>query len=194
MIVAEDVLSLAVLRRVIAESGRDFLVSREFQTRGYGRIKSGIPKFRNACKALPHIVLTDLDQAACPVALLSDWGAIDLPESMMLRVAVREVEAWLLADRKGIADFLGVAVTKVPQAPEQESDPKRCLLNLVRKGRKRRLAEDIAPAPGSSASIGPLYNQRLSAFVENQWQPWQACETSPSLARSLERLQDFLIY
>lgn len=193
MIVAEDVLSLAVLRRLIAESGRNFVIERENQTRGFGDIKIGISKFRNASKALPHVVLTDLDRYPCPVALLAEWKATNLPERMLLRIAVREVEAWLLADRQGMADFLGAAKTKIPQDPESECDPKQCLINLVRKGRKHRLAEELTPRPGSPVSIGPLYNQRLAAFVETRWDVASARQTSPSLERTIQRLQVFLL-
>lgn len=192
MLVAEDALSLAVLRRLIVQSGRRFVVAREMNAQGFGNIRADVPKFRKACKVLPHVVLTDLDRYPCPVALLADWNAIRLSEQMMLRIAVREVEAWLLADRNGIADFLGVAPGKVPALPEQEDDPKRCLMNLVRRGRNRRLAEELVPAKGSRASIGPLYNQHLSAFAATRWHTEQACEASPSLARALERIRDFL--
>jgi hypothetical protein len=153
VLAVEDELSAAVLHRLLNESKRGFIVDRVIIERGYGQIKAGIPKFRTASKALPHLLLTDLDKYVCPIELLTDWKATKLPSSMLLRIAVREVEAWLLADRKGIADILHVPVSKVPANPEELSDPKQSLVNLARRSRKRRLAEELAPAVGSSAQL-----------------------------------------
>lgn len=191
-VVVEDELSGAVMRRVIAATGRDFVIDRIINARGYGQIKSGIEKFRTSSYALPHVVLTDLDRCPCPPALLDNWGATDLPPQLLFRIAVREVEAWLLADREGIAEFLHVAVSKVPHAPEAENDPKRTLLNLARRSRKKRLAQELVPASGSAASIGPLYNARLSEFVNDRWNVDQAKLLADSLSRTLDRLSVFL--
>lgn len=189
----EDELSAAVMYRLIQETGRNFVVSQFLNARGFGQLKSGMGKFRNASHALPHIVLTDLDRYPCPPALLAEWGAAALPARMLFRIAVREVEAWLLADRSGIADFLGVAKNKVPHDPEAEADPKLCLINLARNGRRKRLAIEIVPEVGSAASIGPLYNRRLSEFVCGAWNVASARLTSPSLDRALSRLSLFML-
>lgn len=191
-VVVEDELSGAVMRRLIAATGRDFAIDRMINARGYGQIKSGIGKFRTSSYALPHVVLTDLDRYPCPLALLDNWGVIDLPPQLLFRIAVREVEAWLIADREGIAEFLHVAVGKVPHAPEAEDDPKRTLLNLARRSRKKRLAQELVPALGSSAPIGPLYNARLSEFVNEKWNIDQAKLVADSLSRTLNRLSEFL--
>ncbi len=192
LVAAEDELSVAVVRKLIQATGRKFVISRIMNARGYGRLKSGIPKFRNACHVLPHVVLTDLDQYPCPPALLQDWKAQSLPPQLLIRIAVREVEAWLLADRSGIANFLSVAKNKVPQYPEAEVDPKRTLINLARKSRRQRLAMELVPEMGSSASIGPLYNARLSEFVTLSWDVECARMASPSLDRTLSRLASFM--
>lgn len=191
-VVVEDELSGAVMRRLIAATGRNFVIDRMINTRGHGQIKSGIEKFRTSSYALPHVVLTDLDRYPCPPALLDNWGATDLPPQLLFRIAVREVEAWLLADREGIAEFLHVAVSKVPHAPEAEDDPKRTLINLARRSRKRRLAQELVPALGSAAPIGPLYNARLSEFVNDKWNVDQAKLLADSLSRTLNSLCVFL--
>jgi hypothetical protein len=105
---------------------------------------------------------------------------------------VREVEAWLLADRVGIAEFLYVDLQKVPHAPEREEDPKRTLINLARKSRKKRLSREIVPAIGSAAPIGPLYNLHFTTFVNNRWDIAKARQAAPSLNRTISRLSSFL--
>lgn len=191
-VVVEDELSGAVMRRLIAATGRNFVIDRMINARGHGQIKSGIEKFKTSSYALPHVVLTDLDRYSCPPVLLDNWDATDLPPQLLFRIAVREVEAWLLADREGIAEFLHVAVSKVPHIPEAENDPKRTLLNLARRSRKKRLAQELVPAVGSVAPIGPLYNARLSEFVNDKWNIEQAKLLADSLSRTLNRLSVFL--
>lgn len=192
LVAVEDELSAAVMRKLIEVTGRKFIISRIMNARGYGRLRSDIPKFRTACHVLPHVVLTDLDQYPCPPALLRDWKAQSLPPQLLIRIAVREVEAWLLADRNGIANFLSVARNKVPQYPETEADPKRTLINLARRSRRQRLTIELVPETGSSASIGPFYNSRLSEFVNTSWDVESARAVSPSLDRTLCRLATFM--
>jgi hypothetical protein len=50
----------------------------------------------------------------------------------MVRVAVREVESWVLADRRRIANFLSAPLNSIPMDPEQLDDPKMALLTLAR--------------------------------------------------------------
>lgn len=192
IIAVEDELSGAVMSRLISFSGRNFAINRIFNARGNARLKDGMTKFRAASRVLPHIILTDLDRCPCPPVLIDNWKATQLPPQLLFRIAVREVEAWLLADRAGIAEFLHVDVSKVPHAPEAEDDPKRTLINLARKSRKRRLSQEIVPEVGSSAKIGPLYNTHFVNFVNTRWDIEQACLCAPSLARSLSRISTFL--
>lgn len=192
MVVVEDDLSDAVMRRLIASSGRRLRVDRVINERGNSQIRIGIQKYKSASHWVPHIVLTDLDRTPCAPTLLSEWRVGDLPRRMLFRVAVREVEAWLLADRKGIAEFLAVPTTKIPQDPESLDDPKQTLINLARKSRKRSLAQEIVPENGSVAKYGPLYNARLSQFVSEGWNIDDARLLAPSLDRTLLRIQEFL--
>lgn len=192
LLAVEDELSAAVMRRLIAASGRDFIIDRVFNARGYGRLKIGVDKFKSASHALPHIVLTDLDTCPCPPELLRQWHATQLPPQMLLRVVVRTIEAWLLADRGGIAEFLSVAPIKIPLVPEAEANPKQTLINLARKSRLRRLAQALVPGKGSCAQIGAQYNTLLSGFVREQWNVDLARSQAPSLDRTLTRLSTFL--
>lgn len=192
LVVVEDELSEAVMRRLIASSSPRLRVDRVINERGNSQIRIGIPKYKTASHALPHIVLTDLDRIPCAPALLGEWRVGELPARMLFRIAVREVEAWLLADRSGIATFLDVPTTKVPLHPELLDDPKKSLIGLARKSRKRRLAQEIVPENGSAASIGPLYNAHLSRFVSENWNIDEARRLAPSLDKAFHRVAEFL--
>ena len=191
VIAVEDELSCAVMEKIIAFVGYNNTF-RIFNARGYGKLKTSMPKFREASRTLPHIVLTDLDRSSCPVALLAKWGAKHLPANLLIRIAVREVEAWLLADRDGISNFLKIDKSKITCYPEIEEDPKRTLVNLSRKSRKRGLSKEIVPELTSSARIGPLYNFHFINFVKDHWDIDNARRNSESLDRALVRISNLL--
>ncbi len=188
----EDVLSFTLMEKVLAHTGRGYTVLRPMVERGVGNIRKSLAKYRTASHALPHVVLADLDQTACAPLLREQWGLSSLPESMLFRVAVREVETWVLADREGFAGFAGIPAIKLPYEPESLLDPKQTLINLVRRSRNKRLVAELVPAQGSSVSIGPLYNERLSQFVRERWDVDAAMALSPSLRRAFDRLQNFM--
>lgn len=191
LLVVEDEPSEAVLRRLVASARHKLKVTTVIRALGAGNIKNRLPNFRNASHVIPHIVMTDLDAYPCPPELLKDWNAGALPERMLIRIAVREVESWLLADREGIAKFIKVPSVKIPLRPDDLPDPKQALLNLARKSRSRRFASEFVPAAGSKAKHGPAYNQYLSEFAAQDWDTTQAALASPSLQRSLVRVQEF---
>lgn len=188
----EDALSFTLMEKVLAHTGRGYTVLRPMVERGVGNIRKSVAKYRTASHALPHVVLADLDQTACAPLLREQWGLSTLPESMLFRVAVREVETWVLADREGFASFAGIPAIKLPYEPESLLDPKQTLINLVRRSRNKRLVAELVPAQGSSVSIGPLYNERLSQFVRERWDVNAAMALSPSLRRAFDRLQNFM--
>lgn len=190
-LVAEDILSLTVMQKLIEHTGRDYQVLRALNEKGVGNIRNALAKYRKASRTLPHVVLVDLDNFSCPPQLREQWGVTNLPETMLFRVAVREIESWVMADRDGFAAFCGVSIGKITQTPESLDDPKQALLNLVRGSRNRRLIAEIVPAKGAPMSKGPLYNERLTQFVRDVWSVDNAIESAPSLRRSVDRLKKF---
>jgi hypothetical protein len=190
VLVTEDELSDAVMRRLLKAVDRPFEVHTPIIARGFGNIRRNIGRYRTACLAMPHLVLTDLDTHQCAPELIHSWKAEHLPPQLMFRVAVREVESWLMADRGALAVFLKVAEKILPRDPENESDPKLALINAARRG--NRMAREMVPDPGSNLTISPLYNTHLKQFTNTHWQPLRAAENAHSLARTLERLRTFL--
>lgn len=191
LLVVEDAPSEAVLRRLVSLPEHDLQVTSVFRAGGFGQIKGRLANFRNACHVIPHIVLTDLDTCPCPPELLKNWQVGKLPEHMLMRIAVREVESWLLADREGIAKLIGVPLVKIPACPDELADPKQVLLNLARKSKSPRFASEFVPAKNSKAQHGPFYNQHLTAFATQFWDSHQAGLASPSLKRSMDRIKAF---
>jgi hypothetical protein len=135
--------------------------------------------------------LVDLDQdAQCAPPLRVEWLADPAPY-LCFRIAVRKVEAWLLADPRNIASFLRVPLRKVPVDPESLTDPKETMVNLARQSRSREIREDMVPRPESGRSIGPAYSSRLIEFATRFWSPKEAahCESLRRAIACLERLK-----
>lgn len=112
------------------------------------------------------------------------------PKNLMFRVAVREVEAWLLADHDAIAELFGKRSPKLPQAPDTLPDPKLTLINFAKKA-PSAVRKEIVPAPGAAASQGLGYNRVLCPFVQKHWDPFRAAERSESLRRALDCVSRF---
>ncbi|NES96644.1 MAG: hypothetical protein F6K32_15690 [Desertifilum sp. SIO1I2] len=187
----EDALSEAVLREMLKQSLRNFSVGQCYNKGGFGYLKKLIPGLNHAAKGMPYFVLTDLDTEECPLSLISSWLSQPKHPNLLFRIAVREVEAWLLAHREAFSDFLGISEDLIPVNSDEIPDPKQCLINLARRSRKRTLREGIVPAQGSTAKIGKDYNGQLIRFVQNSWQAEAAQVNSPSLKRAMQTLLNF---
>lgn len=190
-IATEDLLSEAVAGQIVADVGIGLRVAVKIGGKGSGYLKRKLPEFNELARSIPVLLLTDLDRGKCPPSLISDWcGNKRLVDGMVLRVVVREIEAWLLADRDGFAKFCGAPINKVPITPERLDDPKAELLNLVRRYGSRSLKDDVLPARGSSAPIGLGYNSALISFVRETWSVTKAVENADSLNRACLRLRE----
>jgi hypothetical protein len=160
----------------------------------YGRngkafLRRQIPGYNNAARHLPWIVLVDLDRdAECAPPLREEWVP-DPALYLCFRVAVREVEAWLMADTESLADFLGVARSRIPANPEQLQDPKTEMVNLARHSRRRDVREDMVPRERSGRQVGPAYPSRLMEYVETRWRPDVAAKRAESLRRAIDCLK-----
>lgn len=209
-IAVEDDLSEAVIRKILPDK---YLVGtrRGLKQGGSGHLKKSIRVYNKTAKGMPIIVLTDLDKPPTPArrhatpvvvdsgtkkyecapTLIIDWLPVPIHHNLLFRVAVREVESWVLADRDCFARFLDIEETSIPVDVDGIDDPKKCLTDLAKKSRKRKLREDIAPKKGSTAKHGKDYNRHLIPFVIDFWDPRTAMRNSPSLKRAIEAVESF---
>jgi hypothetical protein len=190
-VATEDALSEAVLRAILRDSGRGYEVGSAYGQRGYGYLKKTIRGWNRAARSQPLLVLTDLDEFDCPAQLIQTWLAEAKHPNLLFRVAVREVESWLLADAKGFASFLRIPPRLVPSSPDLLRDAKKTLVDLARKARAPEKKSSLVPKSGSTARQGPEYNACLGAFVSQDWNIAAARINSPSLDRTVRRLAVF---
>lgn len=192
-VVSEDELGAAVVIKLNEQTRRPRTIERTIITNGFGALDKNIAGYNNASRVIPHIVIRDLDRIDCPPVLLDRIRPASPNPGFLLRIAVREVEAWLLADRKGIAEFFGIPrqVSRIPYDVDTIPDPKSFLISLARRSRLRDILNDIVPLPGSRSIMGRGYNGRLIHFVRSRWNIAAASENSPSLQKAVTRINDF---
>ncbi|HXU44128.1 MAG TPA: hypothetical protein VN783_01275 [Thermoanaerobaculia bacterium] len=183
----------AVARRLA--SGAGFTVATCHVAGGKHRLDRRLPGYLRASRFGRWLVLRDLDHDAPCAPELHDRlrpPVVEFP-NLLLRIAVRSVESWLLADREGLGRFLGISVDSIPSHPDRLDRPKRTLVDLARKSRSREIRDDMVPERGISAEVGPGYVARLVEFSVARWNPESAARSSPSLLRctsALKRLFD----
>ena len=146
-----------------------------------------IPEFNRSGAHLNWLILRDLDHdASCPAALVPRLlGGQLLARRVVLRVPVRAIESWLLADRENFALEFSVALGQLPNDPDSLDDPKRRLIDICRRSRRADVRRGMAPREGSGRAVGPEYVARIVAFARSVWDPERAAEASESLRRSL---------
>lgn len=157
---------------------------------GKAHLVERLPGYNLAAQYSPWLVLMDLDNDECGPRLRAELLP-DQSERMCFRIAVREVESWLMADRSEMASFLRVSSRRLPQSPDDLQDPKQSIVQAARHSRTRAIRDDIVPRPRSGRVVGPAYPSRMTEFVA-LWRPEVAAATSDSLRRCLARLAEFV--
>ncbi|MBV8440272.1 MAG: hypothetical protein JO312_06880 [Hyphomicrobiales bacterium] len=184
----EDALSEAIGLKLISTFIPSFDVNLKLGKKGNGLLKAKLSAYCEMARRAPFLLITDLDAATCAPALIRNWlGNIASPDGFLFRVAVREVEGWLLADQVSVERLLGNRVN-APRDPDNIRHPKGHLLHLARRA-PREVRRDLLAEEGAIASQGLGYNQRLCEYVNASWNPSHAAERSESLRRVIRRLE-----
>jgi hypothetical protein len=145
--------------------------------------------YSNAGKGSPWVVLIDLDeQHECAPELLREIKT-DASSFFSLRIAVRELESWLMADSESFTAFFGINRSVVPANPEVISNPKETLVELCKKSTSKRIRQDVVPRPESGRNIGPAYSSTLIDYIINHWDPKRASARSDSLRKALAAIE-----
>jgi hypothetical protein len=191
LIVGEDPLTCALGERLVAELLPDwFMPLAPINTKGVTKLIPQMPRFiQHAKRVQPVLCIADTD-GKCAKGLLSSWLPKAPPENFSLRLAVSEAESWLLADRKALADYLEIAEKHVSIAPDEEANPKRHMLVLAGKSKKREIRLEVVSQTDVSKQ-GNGYNPHLCHFVKTHWSAHRAANNSPSLARAIRRIAKF---
>ena len=188
-LVVEDRLSEAVATKILRHF--DIEIERRIIYEGKSYLKRKATNYNQGAHPECGIfMLTDLDSSKiCPPTLIQSWVKGPLNRWFFLRVAVMEIEAWIMADREAISEFLAIPTNRIPRNTDEIDFPKEFLVSLARKSKNTSLRKALVPAQNDkSAKIGDGYNPRLIQFVKNHWNLERAAAASPSLKRTLDRL------
>lgn len=175
----------AVLRRLVQEAGGT--IGKIYGRRGKGHLLQQVKAYNYAARVSPWVVLMDFDREA---QCLPSFRRQVLPEPeprLCFRLAVRSIESWLLADRERFAAFFDINPSILPLSPDELSDPKRSLVELARRSRRREIRESLVPRPESGRSVGPGYTPWMIQYAQNAsqgWRPSVAVAASNSLSRA----------
>ena len=191
-LVVEDDLSGVVAERLVGDYLAVAQVLEVFVAGG--SIKGRIPGLNHRARFNgPVLALADLDRPqGCPADLVRELaGGVMTEPNFLIRIAVLEIESWILADRLAIARWMGVSANIVPRNPESLDDPKRTLVQLASRSRNRRLREGIGPVRVlGTHRTGPNYNAILGEFLAHHWNPETARHSAPSLDRAIVRIAE----
>ncbi len=185
----EGIVDEAILRRLCRYVGTG--LATVYGKTGKHYVLRRLAGYNHSAKFRHWVVLVDLDRdGECAPEVIPAW--LPTPSKLMcLRVAVREVEAWILADPERVANYFGVVHSEIPVDPERILDPKQTMVNLGRHSRRREIRDDLVPRTGSGQIVGPAYASRIIAFVQNEgagWRPDVAANNSDSLKGCLEAI------
>lgn len=176
---------IAAARRLVEHTGHS--VHREFAVNGKSQLDRRLAGFNNAAKFSPWLVLRDLDHdAVCAPELIAQLLP-DRADFMFFRVAVRAMESWLLADADAFAEFFRVPVMSLPAQPDELTNPKQTIMDLVAKASNSSIRRLMLP-DGKFRKVGPGYSVTLIQFISAQWDPVSAARRSPSLERCIAAL------
>ena len=179
----EGIVDEAVVRKLIAHGGGQ--PGAVYGKNGKHALRQKINGYNNAGRHAPWVVLVDLDRDAdCAPPLRDAWLPQPAPH-LCFRIAVRQVEAWLMADAESLAAFLSVAHSRIPSAPEDSDHSKQSMVNLARRSRRRAVREDMVPREASGRAVGPAYASRLIEYVETRRRPEVAAARAESLRRAI---------
>lgn len=187
IIASEDGLIEAILKRILTDLNYDMDVVIAICAGGRSKLQARVPALvRSACGGLPVIVCTDLDSTPCIARIIDEWFPQGVPKKMVFSVAIREADAWLLAD-PGLSNYLA-SPGVTPLDPENVQDPKSTLIEIAKRSRKRDIKEEMVVAKGAVARVGPGYNRLLADFVRLEWDLALASQRCSALRRLIVRV------
>lgn len=185
-IVCEGVTDEPVLRRLVESEGLGVAVVH--RTKGQGLLDARLQKYAAAARFSLWFVVRDLDRHPCAKQLRQSLIA-DSPPGLSFRIAVREVEAWLLADVDAFTDFFRTSPSCLRQDPETIPDPKQALLRSLIQSKNPKVRSRYVQQVATSLSFGPEYWSGLEEFVVKAWCPRRAARRAPSLERAISDLR-----
>ncbi len=180
------------VRRCFRDLGIE--VGTVFGKRGVNYVREKARGFAYRGQYSPILILADFVDLKATCAPEAARLLVPAPPVLTLvRLAVHEIESWLLASRSELATYFRIPLSMLPAAPDTVVDPKLALVNLARRSGKSRIRDMFVPRLGVSSIVGQGYVDGFSEFMEGHWDLESAQENSPSLARFVDRAKEVFL-
>lgn len=192
-IVVEGVVDRRAVQRILASRSLTADPARTIDTRGTGTFDARLATYNAAARHGAWLALRDSDTDGddCPATLRRSLLSVPQNSGLCLRLAVRTIEAWFLADADAFAEHFAVPLARIPAAPEDLLRPEVELAQLCRSSRRRDIRVGVAAPPGSK-DPGPEYTSVITDFCASAWRPDVAAGAAPSPARALREIDHCL--
>ncbi len=190
-LVVEGATDEVVLRRMLGHLQVE--AGRAFGLRGRPHLLINLLRYNAAAQFDAFVALVDFDSEPNCVGAFVNAHLPNPSALMRFRVAVRAIEAWLMADRDGLASFLSVSAARIPLYPDAVQSPKTEMVNIARHSRRRLIRAAMVPRDGSGTAVGPAYASMLIEFANTQWDIQAATPNSPSLSRSMAAVSSLAV-
>jgi hypothetical protein len=188
-ILVEGTSDAPVVTRLLRD--HEIEVHQSFGFKGKGYVDAKLEAYNEAAKFGAWLVVRDLDNDAPCAGELVKTLLPKPSKGMRLRIAVPTIEAWLLADAKGIARYFRVPPHSIPSNPEALTNAKRALVDVARRSRLRSIRDDMVPAANTTAAVGPGFVARVAEFADTDWSWKRAAARSDSLRRCVARIAEW---
>ena len=187
----EDVLCEAVINRLLSQVWPEAIIYKKFHGRGSGYLKTHLQAFIHSSRSTPFFVLLDSDNEGCAKKMLDSLSLKAPPYNFILRIAVHEVESWILADYDNFLKVINVKSGHCPVNTDTIKQPKEYILNLARKSASSMIKKSLLPTKDGGALQGPGYNSVMVRFALEKWDIFNASLRSESLKRAVLHLKSF---
>lgn len=199
----EDDATRAVIKRLLSDYNPNLHIIQSLPARG-SEIKSKIGAFNELARQYPVILLTDLDDAPCaPIGKNNLLAGLTKSPEFVINIACDEVEAWLMADTNGFANYFGIPIAAMPQFLPQKMQGRKPLSEisvdvksswhfthqLAHSSQKADIKAQIAVPKEDKTCKGKEYNTAVVPFIENVWRPEIGRINSDSLNRMIRRIE-----
>lgn len=189
LVVGEDALCCALGEKLAHAALPNWRLARDsINARGITKLAPSLSRYLEQARHVqPVICIADTD-GRCPVDLLEQWLGNRKDARFIFRLAVTEAESWLLADSETLAEYFAVPVGKIPVHPDELADPKREVLALARRSKRRPIRAEVVSS-SDFGKPGNGYNLHLVEYIRTHWRAQQAARRSPSLARAIRHIR-----
>lgn len=197
----EDFVTKEIAKRLIKFCMADTEIEFEDLTfRAHGtRALETLNVMLNFAKKYPVVAVFDSD-GNCIIELLEKYTADKRnADYAAINFAVDEAEAWLMADREGLAKYFRISVDEIPDKKSGDSEisnsiPYKTSLYILTEiatlSKAALIREALAfEKPGKKPST---YNSIWGKYIDEIWNISAACENSESLKRTIKRIKKML--